>query len=238
MSGTAWGRLATVLLAAGLVATGVLAGHSPGLLVARMDAGLQTVRDLGGAGRALFAAVQVLVAVSGILPASMLGVAAGMLYGLPAGFAVSGAGTLAGAVLAFGLSRSVLRPAVTRFLAGRPRLREMDGMVARDGWRMACLLRVSPVMPFAATSYALGLSSISLRGYVIGTLAAMPALFGYVLLGTLAGSGVAVWSSSPLGGWMLAFGAVATLALTLRVGQLVARVVRPAAAPLGEDLAS
>ncbi len=237
-SGAGWVRLAVVLAAVGLVAMGVLAGHSPGLLVARMDAGLQAVRDLGGAGRVLFAVVQVLVAVSGILPASMLGVAAGVLYGLPAGFAVSGVGTLAGAVLAFALSRSVLRPAVTRYLAGRSRLRELDGMIARDGWRMACLLRVSPVMPFAATSYALGLSSIGLRDYVVGTLAAMPALFGYVLLGTLAGSGAAAWSSSPLGGWMLAFGAAATLVLTLRVGQLVARVVRPGTAPLGEDLAS
>jgi uncharacterized membrane protein YdjX (TVP38/TMEM64 family) len=235
MSGTGWVRLGVLLAAAGLMAAGVLAGHSPDLLVSRMDAGLQTVRDLGGAGRALFAAVQVLVAVSGILPASMLGVAAGVLYGLPAGFLVSGAGTLAGAVLAFALSRSVLRPAVAKFLTRRSRLRELDGMIAREGWRMACLLRVSPVMPFAATSYALGLSSISLRDYVIGTLAAMPALFGYVLLGTLAGSGVAVWSSSnPLGGWMLAFGAIATLVLTLRVGQLVARVVRLD----GEDFAS
>ncbi len=238
MSGTGWGRLAVVLLALGLVAVGVLAGHSPDLLVSRMEGGLQAVRDLGGAGRMLFAAVQVLVAVSGILPASMLGVAAGVLYGLHAGFLVSGASTLAGAVLAFALSRSVLRPAVAKFLARRPRLRELDGMVARDGWRMACLLRVSPVMPFAATSYALGLSSIGLRDYVIGTLAAMPALFGYVLLGTLAGSGMAVWSSRPLGGWMLALGVIATLVLTLRVGQLVARVLRPAAAPLGEDLAS
>ncbi len=231
MSGTGWVRLAVVLLAAGLVATGVLAGHSPDLLVARMEGGLQAVRDLGGAGRALFAAVQVLVAVSGILPASMLGVAAGVLYGLPAGFLVSGAGTLAGAVLAFALSRSVLRPAVSRFLARRPRLRELDGMVAKGGWRMACLLRVSPAMPFAATSYALGLSSIGLRDYVVGTLAAMPALFGYVLLGTLAGSGAAVWSSrNPLGGWMLALGIIATLVLTLRVGQIVAHVLRPAAA--------
>lgn len=160
-------RLAFVLLAAGLIAAGVLAGHgSPGLLAARMERGVQTVRHLGRVGRVLFSAVQVLVAVSGILPASMLGVAAGVLYGLPAGFAVSGASTLAGAVLAFALSRSVLRPAVARFLAGRPRLRELDGMVARDGWRMACLLRVSPVMPFAAASYALGLSSIGLRDYM------------------------------------------------------------------------
>ena len=238
MSGTGWGRLLFVLLAAGLIAAGVLAGHSPGLLVARMEGGLQVARGLGGVGHVLFAVAQVLVAVSGILPASMLGVAAGALYGLPVGFAVSGAGTLAGAVLAFALSRSVLRPVVERFLARRSRLRELDATIARDGWRMACLLRVSPIMPFAATSYALGLSSIGLRDYVVGTLAAMPALFGYVLLGTLAGSGVAVWSSSPLGGWLLAFGAAATLVLTLRVGQLVARVVRPAAAPLGEDLAS
>ena len=238
MSGTGWGRLLFVLLTAGLIAAGVLAGHSPGLLVAWMEGGLQVARGLGGVGHVLFAVAQVLVAVSGILPASVLGVAAGVLYGLPVGLAVSGAGTLAGAVIAFVLSRSVLRPAVERFLARRSRLRELDATVARDGWRMACLLRVSPVMPFAATSYALGLSSIGLRDYVIGTLAATPALFGYVLLGTLAGSGAAVWSSSPLGGWLLAFGAAATLVLTLRVGQLVARVIRPAAATLGEDLAS
>ncbi len=238
MSGTGWGRLVFVLLAAGLIATGVLAGHSPALLMARMENGLQAVRDLGAAGRVLFALVQLLVAVSGVLPASMLGVAAGVLYGLPVGFAVSGVSTLAGAVLAFALSRSVLRPAVARVLAKRSRLRALDGMIARDGWRMACLLRVSPVMPFAATSYALGLSSIGLRDYALGTLAAMPALFGYVLLGTLAGSGMAWSSPSPLGGWMLAVGAAATLALTLRVGQLIARVVRPGTAPLGEDLAS
>jgi uncharacterized membrane protein YdjX (TVP38/TMEM64 family) len=239
MNGIGWVRLVIVLGAAGLVAVGILAGHSPGLLIARVDDGLQTVRNLGDAGRALFAAVQLIVAVSGILPASMLGVAAGVLYGLPTGFALSSVSTLAGAVLAFALSRSMLRPVVSRFLARRSRLRELDGMIARDGWRIACLLRVSPIMPFAATSYALGLSSIGLRDYVIGTLAAMPALFGYVLLGTLAESGMAVWSSSnPLGGWMLALGACATLALTLRVGQLVARVVRPAPASLGEDLAS
>ena len=239
MSWTGWLRLAVLLAAAGLVAAGVLAGRSPDLLVAEVDHGLQAVRDLGAAGRSVFFAIQVLVAVSGILPASLLGVAAGVLYGLPAGFALSGASTFAGAMLAFALSRSVLRPAVARFLANRSRLRQLDGMIARDGWRFACLLRVSPVMPFAATSYAFGLSSIGLRDYAVGTLAAMPALFGYVLLGALTGSGMAVWSSSnPLRAWMLAFGGLATLALTLRVGQLVARVFRPGAAPFGEDLAS
>ena len=38
-------------------------------------------------------------------------------------------------------------------------------------------------MPFVATSYLLGLSAISLRDYMLGTLAALPALLGYVSLG-------------------------------------------------------
>ena len=219
-------RLAVALAAAGLLAAGLVAGHSPERLMGWTDDALRAVRGMGAAGGLLFAAAQVLVAVSGVLPASLLGIAAGALYGLPAGFALSGVGTLGGALLAFALSRSAFRPAVTRFMAGRSRLRRLDELIARDGWRFACLLRASPVMPFAITSYALGLSSIRLRDYCIGTLAAMPALFGYVLLGALAGSGVAAWSSSnPFAGWLLAAGAVATLALTLRVGQLVAQRV-------------
>ena len=55
MSGTGWVRLAVALAAAGLMVVGVLAGHSPGLLLSRMEGGLQTVRDLGGAGRVLLA---------------------------------------------------------------------------------------------------------------------------------------------------------------------------------------
>src|SRR5271166_6000545 len=41
--------------------------------------------------------------------------------------------------------------------------------------RALSLLRLSPVMPFSVTSYMLGLSSIDLRSYTIGTLASLPA---------------------------------------------------------------
>ena len=45
-------------------------------------------------------------------------------------------------------------------------------------------------MPFVATSYLLGLSAISLRDYMLGTLAALPALLGYVSLGAFSRAGV------------------------------------------------
>jgi uncharacterized membrane protein YdjX (TVP38/TMEM64 family) len=47
---------------------------------------------------------------------------------------------------------------------------------------MVCY-RPRRLMPFVATSYLLGLSAISLRDYMLGILAALPALLGYVLLG-------------------------------------------------------
>ena len=52
------------------------------------------------------------------------------------------------------------------------------------------LLRASPLTPFVATSYLLGLSAISVRDYMLGTLAALPALLGYVSLGAFARAGL------------------------------------------------
>jgi uncharacterized membrane protein YdjX (TVP38/TMEM64 family) len=174
-----------------------------------------------------FVLLQSLVAVSGVLPASLAGVAAGAVFGLLAGFWLAALSTMAGAVVAFALSRSVFRPWVAGFLARRAGLQRLDEAVAQDGWRSVCLLRLSPVMPFAVTSYALGLTSIGWRDYLVGTLASMPALFCYVALGRFAGGGLEALHTggSPVGLALLAFGLAATAVLTLRIGALVRRTL-------------
>jgi len=82
-------------------------------------------------------------------------------------------------------------------------------------------------MPFAVTSYALGLTSIGWRDYLVGTLASMPALFCYVALGRFAGGGLEALhtGASPVGLALLAFGLAATAVLTLRIGALVRRTL-------------
>jgi uncharacterized membrane protein YdjX (TVP38/TMEM64 family) len=174
-------------------------------------------------GAILFFALQLAIAASGIVPASLLGMAAGAVYGIGLGFAVSAAGTLAGAWLAFRLARSLFRGRVERLLADRPRLRNLDARLGRETWRLVCLLRVSPVMPFAVTSYTLGLSSVSPGAYMLGSLAAMPALLGYVVLGSIAHAGLQAGQggAGPFRWTILAVGFAATAALTLRVGRLV-----------------
>ncbi len=191
------------------------------------DSFAQTARTSGLKGLLLFGLAQTGVALIGIVPASMLGIAAGMVFGVGLGFAVSAGGTLLGGWLAFCLARSLLRPWIARMLAARPagRMAGLDDAVRGDGWRMVCLLRASPMMPFAITSYTLGLTGIRKADYLLGTLAALPALLGYVALGALAGDGLQGIAGRSLDGgprWvLLAMGVVATLALVARSGTLL-----------------
>ena len=198
----------------------VVGGKWEGGILAALD----RLRHLGWLGWLIFALVQMLVALIGILPASLLGLAAGAVYGIALGFGLSAIGVLLGAAIAFVLARSALRPAIARRLARDGHLARLDDAVGRDGWRLVLLLRVSPVMPFSLTSYALGLSAIRPRDYALGTLAALPALLLYVAIGTLGASGLAALRGhAPLHLALIGIAIIATALLTWRLGRLVRR---------------
>jgi uncharacterized membrane protein YdjX (TVP38/TMEM64 family) len=215
-------RLLAVCLV-GLAGLGITAWISPAALIAATDASVRALRNLGFSGTISFGILQFLVSASGILPASLLAVAAGGIYGLVRGFLLAAVSTLAGALVAFLVSRSLFRPTVERLIADHPRLRNLDISITQDGWRIVCLLRISPVMPFALTSYTLGLSSIGLRSYAIGTLASLPTLCGYVFIGTLTGASMSAWmnGADPLRWLLLGIGGAATLVLTARLGHIL-----------------
>lgn len=228
-------RVAALALVALLGSAAALAALAPGGAADLVERGVALTRSLGPWGTALFVLLQVAVAVSGALPASLLGMAAGAVYGVGLGFALSAAGTLAGAWIAFRLARSLFRGRIERALADRPRLRSLDARLGRETWRLVCLLRASPVMPFAVTSYTLGLSSVSAAAYMLGSLAAMPALLGYVVLGSIAGAGLrAGQDGAGAFRWgVLAVGFAATALLTARVGRLVKAALREGGPEIG-----
>jgi len=222
-----WAPIALAAIA--VLVAGYVAMHiGPSGSVSRIDQALETIRRLGTSGWLGLVVLQIVVAVSGVLPASLAGIAAGTLYGPWIGFGLAAAGTFLGAMVSFWFSRSLFRPWVVRLLRRRPQAQGFDAALGRDGWKLVCLLRVSPVMPFVATSYALGLSSVSWRDYTGGTLAALPALFGYVMLGTFAKASLAAAYGDALRLHWVLFGAgsVATIVLTAYIGRIAARSVR------------
>lgn len=197
----------------------------PGLHDGSVSLALSRLNETGGV--LLFLAAFIVIVVAGILPASLAGASAGALWGIGPGFALSTGATLAGAAIAFWLTRSLARPSMEQRLSNRPRLAEVDKLLARDGWKLVLLLRVSPVMPFAPTSYALGLTSIGFRDYMIGTLASLPALLGYVATGAFAGE-IGRAASDEVAYLRLAWlgmGVMATLLATVHVGRLVRRAL-------------
>jgi uncharacterized membrane protein YdjX (TVP38/TMEM64 family) len=208
------------------LATSLLGSGAWTALASQSEAALALARRFETASWLTLAGLQVVAAMAGIVPASLVGMAAGALFGVADGFAISTAGLLLGALAAFGLSRSTLRALVERAMTDTSRVRNLDAALARDGWRLVCLLRASPLMPFVATSYLLGLSAISLRDYMLGTLAALPALLGYVSLGAFARAGLSASTGAalPFQWALLATGFAATALAVAQIGTLVARV--------------
>ena len=166
---------------------GAVAAHYFGPAVMfRLKPLIAEVRHAGATGWLVFLAIQIAVSASGFIPASLIGVAAGFAYGTWVGFLLSATGTLIGGCIAFLLGRSLMRPFVLKFVSKRQYLARLEEGISSHGWWLVCLLRISPTMPFAATSYALGLTRIGLLPYLMGSLASLPALFGYVILGSVA----------------------------------------------------
>ena len=153
-----------------------------------------SVQQTGLFGFVALVVMQFLVAATGILPASLLGIAGGAVYGFAGGSAMALVGTLAGGIVGYYIGRKGLRniPLTNTRVAGG--LDKVKQFLAADGWRSVFLIRLSPVVPFAATSIALGASGIRLADYVIGTAASLPALFGYVYVGSLLGNAASLKS--------------------------------------------
>jgi uncharacterized membrane protein YdjX (TVP38/TMEM64 family) len=182
------------------------------------------VRHAGATGWLVFLTIQIAVSASGFIPASLIGVAAGLAYGVWVGFLLSAVGTLIGGCTAFQLSRSLMRPFLLKFVSKRPRLARLDEGISRQGWQLVCFLRISPAMPFAATSYALGLTRIGLLPYLMGSLASLPALFGYVILGSIADPALQpdlIAGAQPLHWGLVLAGSAATALLALQIWRLI-----------------
>lgn len=189
---------------------------------------VDTMRRFGPLGWIGFVLLQALVAMIGFLPASLLGLAAGAIYGVALGFGLAGVGVMLGAIGTFGLVRSMLRGAIVRMVAGRAEFRRIDTALAADGFHLVLLMRLSPIMPFSLTSFALGLSGVEPWAYLSGTLASLPALLLYVVLGSLGARSIAAihQGSHGLTLALLGVGVLTTGLLTARIGHLITRALR------------
>lgn len=190
---------------------------------------LDAVRGAGPWAALAFVAVYAIATVAWI-PGSILTLAAGAIFGPVLGTIYTLVGATLGAGLAFLVSRHVARAAVERRLGDSPRLRAIDEAVQKEGGRTVFLLRLSPIFPFNALNYALGLTSVRFRAYILASLIGMaPGTFAYVYAGWTASEIAAGASGAPRGPIsyiMLAVGLAATIAVTVLVTRAARKALR------------
>ncbi len=195
---------------------------------------LEWVRGQGATGAIVFVAVYALATVA-MVPGSLLTLAAGAVYGVANGTALVMVGATLGANLAFLVSRYLARPAVESRLRKRPGLATMEAAVAQRGLRVVFLLRLSPLFPFNLLNYALGLTSIRARDYLLACAGMLPGTLLYVYYGAAGGEAMqlAGGNSSHGPGWYatMLVGLLATVAVTA----MVTRYARAGLADLDED---
>ena len=188
------------------------------------------VGSLGALGPIVFIAGYILATVA-FVPGSLLTLAAGALFGLVRGTLFVFVGASIGATVAFLVARHLVRQLVVRRLADNARFRAVDDAIAREGRRIVFLIRLSPLFPFNVTNYALGLTSIGVRDYVIACIGMLPGTLLYVYYGRLIGDVARAVSGARIereaGYWVFL---VVGLSATLLVTALITRAARRALA--------
>jgi uncharacterized membrane protein YdjX (TVP38/TMEM64 family) len=229
-SGAPWIRAAIALAAlAALIALGRYAGSS-------IEAFRGWIEGLGALGPAVFV-VGYALGVVAFLPGAALTIAGGGIFGLARGTALVFAAAVLGSTLAFLISRYFARGWVERRVAGNPRFASVDRAIGRQGRRIVFLLRLSPVFPFTYLNYALGLTRVSLRDYVVASLGMLPGTLLYVYIGSAARDVAAAAGGSADAGRtaLTVVGLAATALVTVYVTRIARRALADAS---GENLAA
>jgi uncharacterized membrane protein YdjX (TVP38/TMEM64 family) len=144
------------------------------------------IGNLGPLGPLIFIGIYIIAPVL-FFPGVILSIGAGTVFGLLAGSIYVSIGATLGATCAFLVGRYLARGWIAGRLDSNARFKAIDQAVAREGWKIVGLARLSPFFPFNLLNYAFGLTDISLRAYFFASWVGMiPGIVMYVYLGSLA----------------------------------------------------
>lgn len=189
------GLLALVALAA--VAWGTRALKQSGVL----EQALAWLAGLGAWAPLMFLVIYIITCLC-FLPVSVLTLGAGVLWGFGRGSAyILISATIAG-IICFALSRHFARRWIAPRLEAHPAFKALDEAVAREGWKIVALVRLTPVFPFAVTSYGFGLTRVPMWQYILCSVAMIPGTMMYVYIGTLLGDLAGLRQPAPIPFWV------------------------------------
>lgn len=171
---------------------------------------LKTTEALGPLGGLFFVCAVVMCECIPLFPTTPLSLASGILFGPQQGALYVLGGTTLASIIAFTVSRGFGRPVAERIISAemgtshdgdegsliQQKLKDIESVIEKGTfWQQAgsvLALRLTPVIPFSASNYLLGLSPLPIGPYLTGTLVGMS--FWSVVYASLGGASRAVLS--------------------------------------------
>ncbi|MEL6552618.1 MAG: TVP38/TMEM64 family protein [Cyanobacteria bacterium J06621_11] len=250
---TAFCLLGSVLLAAApaLAQEGAAQGSGPFAIFGQIQQALigfvEWINGLGPIAPIVFIFAYIGITVA-FLPASVVTLGAGFVFGVIQGSILVFIGAMLGATAAFLVGRFVARDWIAKKVEGNQFFNSLDNAIAEEGLKLIFLIRLSPAFPFNLLNYALGLTKVSLKDYVIGTTGIIPGTIMYVYLGSLVGDvamlGADDGAQSPqeaIIGWVIRILIFVTIvAISLYIGKIAKKALNesvPAAEEGATDMA-
>ena len=172
------------------MAVGVLLWWAGRSLAPRLLNVVSHIQAFGPAAPVAFILIYAFAVVA-LIPASLLTIAGGAVFGLIRGVIYALIGATLGSTAAFLLGRHVARRLVVKRLAAMPRFVAIERAVSAKGRRIVFLLRLSPVVPFNFLNYALGLTTISVGDFIAASLGTVPGAVVYSYGGKVTGEALA-----------------------------------------------
>jgi uncharacterized membrane protein YdjX (TVP38/TMEM64 family) len=185
--------------------------------------------DLGAWAPVLFVAAYVAASIS-LAPAFVLTFAAGAVFGLWRGTLLVYVGAVLGSSAVYALAAPLARSRLLRWIDRDPRVAAVrQAVVGQALWTMF-LLRLSPLVPYVLLNYALALSGVRFRDYLLASVGMLPAIVMYTYYGKVAGdvAALAAGVAPPRGPEyyaLLAVGLAATVLATTSITKAARRQI-------------
>jgi uncharacterized membrane protein YdjX (TVP38/TMEM64 family) len=182
------------------------------------------VRGLGALGYIVYIVVYAICVVA-FVPASILTLGAGAIFGFIGGTIVVVIGATIGATLAFLLARTVMRKRIEKMTAANEKFRALDRAIASEGMKIVFLVRLAVVFPFTYINYAFGVTAIPLWRYVVATfLGIIPATAAFVFASSVA-TNAAIGQTTKA---IYIAGGVVAIIVSVLIGRIATRAIKRA----------
>jgi uncharacterized membrane protein YdjX (TVP38/TMEM64 family) len=147
---------------------------------------VQQLAGLGAWGPVLFVGLYIVAAIT-LAPAFLLTFSAGAVFGLWRGTILTYVGALLGASAVYAVAAPLARSRILGWIDRDPRVAATRRAVVKDSAWIMFLLRLSPLVPYNLLNYALALSGVTFRDYLLASVGMIPAIIMYSYYGKVAG---------------------------------------------------